>query len=766
MRQLLLILCMCFPTFAWGDQITVRSGEHADFSRLVMSFPDDVLWEVGRSDEDYVFNLLEGDHTFDVSEVFRLIPKSRIQSVQTDNHTLVLSVSGNVHADAFDLAGGRVVIDIKDGAARVGSEFEKPLVMDEAEAEPIVTAITEPEYAPEAGTTDHRISFAEQSDFQNTRMSDTLTIPARKKPFSLPILVEDRPQPKTLLDTIISLDNGQEEHSVDPDSADRESDFRSRVGSMISDAISDGLLQPDVRDNDVSTLTQSEAEPPTSAPEVEVATAEEVQTPRSHLQIRSATGEEVGLGITTPRVTPEGVQCLADRVVDIGSWGPAPNEAIIFSELRTQLLAEFDEPDPEAVEKLVQYYLFLTFGAEAKNALSSLDVPIDNADIYRDLADILDSGAARSNSRLHSQLQCPGPASLWAIMAAHDISPSDEIDNRQILATVIALPVHLRDFLAPMLADRFFRAGDFEMAKSIQQAVQRFQPMDANSFELLDAEFSLAEGQPDHAVNQFEAILASDGENAAVALVRAIDTQVAQGLPVPAETVDTARAFAAEFTGDPLEPELLAAIVKARVASGDAHGALRSLLHKDAGHGFTSETKADLLAYSLEQTADVSSDVQFLSVLLADTDALSHTKFSRDAAFASATRLLNLGFPETAAALTGNLDETRSEDRELAARIAIANGSGVGALAWVKNVESDAATKIREDAFALMGVTSGNTQTSGLEQPESNSALQSGNGIAPPTDSAQSDDPTIAQAEALLAGSLGRSERVQQLLSQ
>lgn len=116
------------PQVLFAEVITVRSGEHAGFSRLVMQFSAKTDWAFGRSEQGYEFHVPDEDIYFDTSAVFQKIPRQRIANVKGSNGYLQVIIPENVHADVFELREGRVVIDIKDGAPDTSSEFEQPLV--------------------------------------------------------------------------------------------------------------------------------------------------------------------------------------------------------------------------------------------------------------------------------------------------------------------------------------------------------------------------------------------------------------------------------------------------------------------------------------------------------------------------------------------------------------------------------------------------------------------------------------------------------------
>ena len=68
MRWLFLLLLMAVP--AWAETITVASGEHSGYSRLVLPLPAGSDWQVGRTAAGYELAVSGNDLRFDVSKVF------------------------------------------------------------------------------------------------------------------------------------------------------------------------------------------------------------------------------------------------------------------------------------------------------------------------------------------------------------------------------------------------------------------------------------------------------------------------------------------------------------------------------------------------------------------------------------------------------------------------------------------------------------------------------------------------------------------------
>lgn len=124
---LLFLGLIALPDAARCD-VALRSGEHADFSRLVLYFEDAPdSWALGRDEDGYRLEVNPAERVFDTSTVFDFIPRRRILDLRSREDGLAIDVTCDCHAEAFEHDKGILVIDIRDGPARPGSTFEKPL---------------------------------------------------------------------------------------------------------------------------------------------------------------------------------------------------------------------------------------------------------------------------------------------------------------------------------------------------------------------------------------------------------------------------------------------------------------------------------------------------------------------------------------------------------------------------------------------------------------------------------------------------------------
>ncbi|MDE0591345.1 hypothetical protein OU789_15520 [Halocynthiibacter sp. C4] len=115
MKRFGLILALLFlgvPLAA--ETIVARSGEHKDFSRLVLDFSKEVDWSLRKVESGYTLHFESNDLSILTNEIFDRIPRTRIEDVSFDARNQVLSLRLNCECktEAFVLDGDRLVLDV------------------------------------------------------------------------------------------------------------------------------------------------------------------------------------------------------------------------------------------------------------------------------------------------------------------------------------------------------------------------------------------------------------------------------------------------------------------------------------------------------------------------------------------------------------------------------------------------------------------------------------------------------------------------------
>lgn len=515
------ILLLLFSLIAGQAQaqalgVTVRTGDHGAFTRIVLTFPARVNWVLGRTSAGYGLRVAGPRFNYDLSSVFNLITKDRLRTIWVDpaNGDLLLGVDCPCHAIPFELGSRILVIDIRDGGPPQNSSFERRLV-DGTPAPPIRPS-------PPAR-------------------------PRRSGELSVTYNWLDQPAPAQRPAPVGGADSG----IAGLDSDVQLQDFRTMLIEEMGRGATQGVIEMEARPRPADPVTDTVSPMPDNA--------------------RAAVIELPGIGISSgPDVRPDlmvqGSTCPAPAEVDVGAWGASDDAAAELARARGTLLTEFDVPDPESVVQAVNTHLHFGFGAEARLLLSSFMPAGQNTALRTGLSYLLDGDPLPENPFLSMQ-SCESAAALWALLAAPEGEVLPYINGPAISRSFLGLPAHLRTTLGSEVAKRLLRAGDKANARVVTQSFARAAPQDDPTVELLTADQALHAG--DAAGAEAALPTGATGETAMAALFTLVEARFQQRKPVEAKDILALDAFSFEHGNGPLRPRLDRALAHGAALGGD-----------------------------------------------------------------------------------------------------------------------------------------------------------------------------------------------------
>lgn len=506
--RLLFLLFFCLALRpAMGQTVTIASGEHEGFTRLVLTLPQPADWRMGRSPDGYVFRVVGAQPRYDLSRVFDRINRSRLASIWADpgDGGLRIGVACPCYALPFEFRPGIIVIDLRDGQPPAGSSFEQTL---QGQALPALAAdrVTRPRPRP--------LPMPQAYDWRDAALDRRSPDQTPGPAVPLPLMLPDR-RLLTLKDDLM-MD--------------------------LSRAVAEGLVDPVTR-------------PPPASPR-ETRSAPDSSNLRlgPPLDARSVLSERSILAA-------QGAVCPPQDALAIADWGDARPVSVQMAEAMVNLTGEFDRPDPVAVRRAVRFLLHLGFGAEAAALLTAF--PTDDADraLWQSMARLVD-GDVDPGGVFADLAACDSPAALWASLADPSLAPT-AINTAALLRSFSMLPPHLRRNLGPTLAERFLAAGDKVTATALQDSLLRLPgPTDARTA-ILSARLASAQGAAPAAAEQLETLLSDPGPMQMQALIALVELHVAEARPLDPAQADALASFLSQAEGTAEAPALARAHVLA-----------------------------------------------------------------------------------------------------------------------------------------------------------------------------------------------------------
>ena len=645
---LLMVSLTAAPLLA--QPVKVSSGEHPDFTRLVLEYSAPVDWALGRTPDGYELRLPGEAAQYDLSKAFDLIKKDRLAAIWADPDTgaLHLSIGCSCFAMPFEFRPGTVVIDIRNGPPPKGSSFELPLdggVAVTLAPRPVIRPVKRPFPSASAPDTDVSTASGPIYDWTATLLSPPPGGTGQANSDHLPDLalantthLNLEPLRQSLIE---ELSRGASQGIVE----------MAKPRKLETDAKDGGNPSVEIRLGD--------------APNLVLRQKGEAKAP----------------------LTAEGAECIPDDKLDVAAWADETPVFQQFGPAMSGLTGEFDKPEQDAIKHAIQFYLNLGFGAEARSLIRAFATEHDDAAIWSSMARMLDD-EADPKPAFADMAACDTAAALWAVLADPQTLSVGQVEKSAILRAFSALPNHLRRQLGPKLVDRFLGMGDFPTAISLRDAVLRGTSEGGPEIELMQAAIERADGSPSASEARLEDVASESGPKTAEALVALVTQRAEMGQDVTFDQVEVLKEYTEERHGSEAYPAFSHALTLALGASGDF----------DSAFGRLDENPQ--AAATLWQILGSSGPDSALLAIATLNERQPPPQAATGAASLIATRMLKLGFADQAARW---LDLAEAPPVLLTARVRLAEGRPQEALDLLQGVESPGAFPVRIEALRALG---------------------------------------------------------------
>ncbi|MGR3761339.1 hypothetical protein ACUXV3_14595 [Roseobacteraceae bacterium NS-SX3] len=699
---------------ARAETIVARSGEHDGFSRLVMRLPDGAQWSLAQTGQNAALTVEADGVVFDTSQVFNLIPRTRLQRVRqtAPGKPLQLELGCKCEVNSYLQSDGYLVIDIRDGTPQPEYSFESSVL-------PLGRAALGSGYSFDLpqGAADARMALDAAADAAGLRLQERLVQPqALPEPQPAHAAILDQagsaaqplpenpleagsdavPEEKPALASAEQLDLAEGETVSSEVLIDLEETARAarvsaseeRLLLQIGRAANQGLL--DLAPADLAGA--SKLLDPLGAQGRPL-------DPLAHMSVTTAIDRETGLVAQRPEEAAHAGHCLSGSMLAIYDWGGEGPFADQIGRQRAALVREFDDVSPADALSLAKTYLYFGFGAEAQAALNLLPdgrLSEEQASAYDEMAMVLDGRSMPINHAFAGQQICDGDAAFWAALADGAIKKSANTDAIQ--QTMAKLPVHLRAHLGPKISTLFADAGEYHMAEAALRSVDRTGIGEVPEINLAEAAIAELKGDTETVAAELTDEIAERTHNAPRALIELIGLSYKERKALPPDVPDLAASYELESRDTELGPALRRAEVAALALTGQFHQAfdeLEELTERDGP-----AARAEALEPLMMLLAERASDVTFLQYALVFSGTATVAE-AAPVADTMARRLLDLGFAEQALSVLKKLSlEPGNEGRRLMmAEAALALDKPHRALVELMGLEGSEANRLRARAL-------------------------------------------------------------------
>ncbi len=695
MKYLLnVIVILCWAAPAWAAPALVRSGEHGSFTRIVVDADPSSGWQIEQDGREVTLDLPRNGEGFAIAGVFQRITRERLADIAADQRRLTLTLGCDCVVTPSSMEPNYIILDIApgtppegvtDGAQATALDWTDSIAAMEAAfglqgpaapAEPAAaTRPAAPALPPEPV------------------VLPLVQAPAARSPFALN---------RTIAGGMATQANPEAEALDLQTTGEALTVLEDRLARQIGLAATQGLLKPAPNRRQHAPVATAEETP--EAPETDQpadtleALLDQGDRPRN-LRIESSveTREKPEGSVAT---TMDGLTCAEPELFAVQDWGTEGGFGAEIAGLRNMLYGEFDKLDRAAQIALARAYIYYGFGAEALQ-IAELDPRGEKTDAaITVIARLIEYGPGPQTDGLVRFAECDSDAALWAILADDGSGRPERMNTAAALRALGKLPYHLRSFIAPELSKRLRKHGDGDSAARAMRSVSRTPHVQESPAMLEQAEIDLAGGRNEKASEGFEEVIAENSFEAPRALIRFIDLQVASGEAISKDTALLAEAYAAEYRGSELAPEITRAHVTALAKSGQFNTAFE-VLESARGLGMVSDQLLGGVFAILQAEAD---DVTFLRRAMALTES-DLSQLSPRVQLDLAGRLLQLGFADQAEVMLAKVkrDVAPRDQQLLRGRIHLALGNHRQALAAAGTFDGDEFEALRADTFFATG---------------------------------------------------------------
>lgn len=661
MIRVLALIFGLFPSILYAQTVSIRSGEHGGFTRLVFDIPSGSQWSLNPSGENTIRLSFETEGlSFDASSTFDRISKDRISKLKPVNGESSLDIVLDCQCvpDAFLLRDRMLVVDIKpDDVGIIWEESkEKPekIVVNRPSDAPLIASLSQVRVGPTAG-------------IGPIRAVDPL-LP------NLPI--SDRAERREVVPEI------------------NPSDIADQLARDLAVAASQGLLTPAVtakdHETDAVALPNDSVKQSPEGPASDTDIAKRLAAGLSDLSHDTSGKGKVSIG---------GAFCVPDKTLAIWHWVPE-NLSVLqaISSARGDLFGEFDRIDQAALKVHVRTLLYYGFGTEAR---AGLRLGSDTPDPMLMALTYLMDGDADPSRWFFGQSGCETSAAFWSVLDSRDGNSTEPVNNAAVLRTLESLPRHLTAHLAPLLAEKLAELGERDAARDVLRRLQRMEGVETEQIALGNAQLDILDGDHEGAKSTLHALARSSGPGAADAVAASVDVADVTDTRLPKNIAELSAAFAKELRDSEDGPMLWRAHVRSLVLNGRFDDAF-VVLNDD--EGIPEEIRAEAREHALVALVDDGDDVTFLKVAFRP-EILKEQKEDPKITIAFAERLLDLGMPEPAIERLKNIPDTASNPsaRKSRARALLAMSRPEEAEILLIGLQGEDVDRLRAEARSRMG---------------------------------------------------------------
>ncbi|MDF2231228.1 hypothetical protein P2H44_01530 [Albimonas sp. CAU 1670] len=724
---------IALPTLASAQQqIRLRAGEHAEFSRIALDVPQLAEWSVERNGRLVTVLFPDRELLFETEQIFPQRRVSRVTSARSergrDGTRLILSMSCACVAEAYEFRPGMLVMDIR----------AQPEETEAAQVQQIDAGAPDGQPNPQQGEDGGSSTPASGGGGGGAHASSAMDALAIHRP---------EPPPATSGSVLTPASNGPTgqpqavesaatppaaESPTPQESASSEavaiSEAQRRLLEQLARAADQGLVQfrdPGGPDDPREARDDGHASADPAAPDPHA--ARDPHAPGAGADAPHAAEDQAQTAATPPGPDPEvqldartvwdrdrkpiprrALTCPDDALLDPEPWRRSAEFYDRMGELRMTLMKEFDRPDPRAALDLAWLQVGYGFGAEARQTLAEFVPEVREAALLRDLAHLMDDEPPAADGPLAQGADCPGRAGMWRLaagMTPDAAALQDPAWRESVLDAFAELPVRLRRRVGPPLVEELTSLGELDFADAARLRLDRAPGDHGAPWRLALGRLALARGEVERGETLLRDVSRTEGPEAAEAMLALADSLLGRRDTLPQDLVEDIALKAFEHQGTELGRRLLVAEILGR-AGRDQLGEALEVIETElfAGGARADDLEAALRAILERARAADVGEYAYAAAIMRHRDLIRDPEVFDPARIRVAREMTGIGLANVGIDLLAPaLQRGGAEARLAAAAAEVALDLPLDALKRLDGLAGDDASRLRARALLALG---------------------------------------------------------------
>ena len=630
---------LLLPFEANAQTVTIKSGEHGTFSRIVLNSSSLGPWRLVRRGNTQILDFPSFKGQFNIEDVFRRIDRTRISDVSSKGSKLELQMACDCAIRVYKHTGNLLVIDVNDRPNLPVAQMENKIVhfgkVKKLSFTPSVFLVEKP-----------IIEKLTPQQIPSTETSGLFS------PLNL-VSSENNPRTKAFPKALLQTLQGQ---------LARDFGTASSLGFLrTSKPAQHALLNP------TSNLPRAQ-------------TVTEFEKVDSDLELVPPTVPFLN-GYKNSSQDRHNI-CKSTIDLDVAAWSDGRPLVEQLSTLSANLFNPLGKQNLEVTLKLARLYLHFGFGAEAKHILNSHVDLVNNWTELSFIADILEEKASNWPQFLPNKNDCNGPVTLWLSLSENGGRPFATSWKDEILYELSLLPVTLRRIIAPKISALFLNAKDVESAQAALRTITRIDGRLESSAALEAGTMFLEANNHKKALEVLETIT-PNSEAAVKALLKKTEIKLRENLNISDDDINLLGAYITEYNRSNLATELRFA----RIRSLSKLGRFTQAFSETNAMNTTEQVPMKHAIYS--DLVSFASDTSFAQNTLERIEG-EPISLEPSLSLAIADRLVSLGFVAEGSRQLSETDKTTDNDKfkEIEAKIAFAQNQTLKAINLLKGIET------------------------------------------------------------------------------